>query len=339
VAGSTRAAPKPPPPSRVGIADAGDIQTLPPLERGRYLTTLRRAGARWVRVGLYWTVIQRRGRTNYEWKSFDNVVRAARQRGLAILGVILYTPAWARTPGTRDNTPPTDLNDLEAFAFRAARHFGRLGVHAYEIWNEPNIASFWAPAPDPKAYTMLLERAHRGIKRGDPSATVVSGGLSPFAGYGVSDGAHINPVTFLEQMYAAGARSSIDAVGWHPYNFPDGLRYHAWSAWSQMAQTNPSARSIMRANGDAKKKLWATEWGAPTGSAAQSMSETAQAQLVTAALRSFKGWRWAGPAFFYSLRDKGTNSADREENFGLIRHDWSQKPAYAAFQREVARRR
>jgi hypothetical protein len=182
----------------------------------------------------------------------------------------------------------------------------------------------------------MLAGASAAIKRQDKSATVVAGGLSPHAGYGVSDAEHINPLTFLEQMYADGARGFMDAVGWHPYNFAGGLRYHPWSAWSQMVETTPSARSIMRANGDAGKTIWATEWGAPTGDAETSVTEAEQAQLVAASLRKFKAWRWAGPSFLFSFRDRGVDRANIEDNFGLVRRDWSAKPAYEAFRR-VAR--
>ena len=69
------------------------------------------------------------------------------------------------------------------------------------------------------------------------------------------------------------------------------------------------------------------------------MTEAEQAQLVTAVLTKLKAWRWAGPSFFYSFRDKGTDPANREDNFGLVRRDWSQKPAYGAFRSTVGARR
>jgi hypothetical protein len=212
-------------------------------------------------------------------------------------------------------------------------------VHAFEIWNEPNILSMWPPAPDPRRYTEMLKLAYAAIKHAAPSATVVSGGLSPDAAYGFADANGMNPLNFLEQMYADGAHGSMDAVGWHPYNFPWGLGFYNWSAWSQMAQTRPSARSIMRANGDGAKQIWATEWGAPTGSSSQSVSEAQQAQLVTTVLARLRAWPWAGPSFFYSYRDKGTNPSDREQNFGLVRFDWSPKPASSAFRRIATQRR
>ena len=42
-------------------------------------------------------------------------------------------------------------------------------------------------------------------------------------------------------------------------------------------------------------------------------------------------WDWAGPIFWYAARDRSTDPADREGNFGLVRQDFGAKPAYAAF--------
>jgi hypothetical protein len=321
--------------SRLGVADGGDLQALGARERNRYLDAVKHVGAGWIRIGIYWSVIQRHGPTSYDWAPFDRVVQAARRRGLKILGTILFAPGWARAPGAPRAAPPVDAAVFGAFTGQVARHFGPRGVHAYEIWNEPNIAGFWAGGPDPARYTRLLRASYRAIKRADRSATIVSAGLSPYAAYGAADAQSMNPLTFLQRMYASGARGSMDAVGWHPYNFPWGLGFYMWSAWSQMNATAPSARSIMRANGDGKKKIWVTEWGAPTGKSSQSISEAAQADLVRAGLRKLKSWSWAGPSFLYNFRDKGTNLSDREQNFGLVRYDWSPKPAYAAF-RSVA---
>jgi polysaccharide biosynthesis protein PslG len=327
------------PGSRLGIAAGGNIQNLPAAERGRYLQNVSRAGARWLRFDLNWAMIQRKGRRSYDWAPFDRVVSSARRRGLAVLGTLLYTPSWARPGAASAATPPANLGDFAEFAAHAARHFGARGVHAYEIWNEPNLVDSWATGPDPARYTQMLRQAYTAIKRVDPSATVVSAGLSPYGAYGVSDSRGMNPLTFLSQMYASGAQGAMDAVGWHPYNFPRGLGYFPWSGWSQMFATSPSARSIMTANGDGKKKIWATEWGAPTGTATQAVSEAAQARLITAAVAKLTTWSWAGPSFLYSFRDHGTDPSDYMENFGIIRHDWTAKPAYSAFRRAAMRKR
>ncbi|TMK70532.1 MAG: hypothetical protein E6G50_08390 [Actinobacteria bacterium] len=252
---------------------------------------------------------------------------------MRVLGILAYTPPWARATGvTTSHTPPADLNTFATFARTAAAHFGPLGVHDYEIWNEPNIASFWYPGPDPARYTQMLKLSYTAIKAADSSAFVVSGGLSPYGSYGQADAQHMNPINFLQSMYANGARSSMDAVGWHPYAFPYGIGFYSWSGWSQMSATNPSARSVMTANGDGAKQLWSTEFGEPTGSSSRSVSEAAQAAYVTDTYAALRNWSWAGPAFFYSFHDNGTDPTNIEDNFGVLHYDWSTKPAFGAFQ-------
>jgi hypothetical protein len=323
------AKPRPLPATRFGIAPGGDLHNLSRRDLARTLDGVRAIGATWIRIDLNWSLVQAQGRGSYRWASFDRAVRAARARRLHVLAAILYTPRWAQPAGGSGSTPPVNLDDYAAFAQTAAGHYRRFGVEAYEIWNEPNIVNFWTPGPDPARYTQMLKLAYAGIKRADPAATVVSAGLSPYGSYGNADAEHMNPINFLEQMYANGAAGSMDAVGWHPYHFPYGLGYDVASAWSQMSETTPSARSVMVANGGAATKIWATEFGAPTGTSSRSLTEAAQAKLVTQAYTRLKAWRWAGPGFLFSYRDRGGST---DEGFGLVRADWSKKPSYRAYE-------
>jgi hypothetical protein len=329
------AKPRPRPPNRFGIAEGGLLQALPRRDLARVLDGVRAIGATWIRVDVNWAVIQARGRRSYAWSPFDRVVRSARARGLNVLGGIVYTPRWAEPSGGKASSPPAHLGDYATFAGRAAKHFGRLGVHAYEIWNEPNNGDSWEPSPDPVRYTKMLRLASAAIKSADHEATVISGGLSPYGSYGERTARFVNPLDFLEAMYANGARDALDGVGWHPYSFPLGLSFSPRSAWSQMSETVPSARSIMRANGDGAKRIWATEFGAPTGESSKALTEAAQAALVREAYTKLKAWRWAGPAFLYSYRDHGAvdPGASPDGGFGLVRSDWSKKPSYEAYAR------
>jgi hypothetical protein len=322
--------------SRFGFAAGGNLQNFSATDLARYLDGAKAAHAGWIRIDINWSVIQYAGPTSYNWAPFDNVVNAVTARGMKPLAGILYTPPWARPAGTGGNYPPTNLADYANFVKAAVARYAPMGVHAYEVWNEPNIVNFWAPGPDPVRYTQLLKLAYSAIKSADPTATVISAGLSPYGSYGQSDAQHMNPLNFLEGMYAAGAAGSFDAVGWHPYNYPYGLSFAGWSAWSQMSQTTPSARSIMTGRGDGAKQIWATEWGYPTGSTTRDVSEATQAQLITDSYAALKGWSWAGPAFIYSYHDNGTNKLDIEQNFGIIHFDWSPKLSYVAYQSAAA---
>jgi len=295
-------------------------------------------GTQILRFDVNWTSIQDGGPASYNWAPFDAIVQGLNGRGIKALGNIAYTPAWARPGGTNDKHPPTNVADYGNFCGATARHYAPMGVHAWEVWNEPNNAPFFQPRPDIAKYTAMLKACYTAIKAVDPSATVVTAGMSPAGKYNnpcSTPCANINPINFLEGIYANGGGGYFDAVGHHPYSFPYApSTVGDWSAWQQMAGTNPSLRSVMVANSDGEKKIWATEWGAPTNgpNTSETVTEAVQASQVTEAFRLYKSYSWAGPLFVYNFRDDGTSSDTRENFFGLVRHDFSQKPAFGAYQ-------
>ncbi|MBV8992792.1 MAG: cellulase family glycosylhydrolase [Pseudonocardiales bacterium] len=296
-----------------------------------------RAHARWLRIDINWAVIQDGGPSQYDWRSFDRVVKEANRRHMHVLGLISYTPWWARPKGTLSTFGPNPAV-FATFARAAARHYARLGVRDYEIWNEPNTSAFWQPSPDPAAYTAVLKAAYVAIKRVEPSATVLTGGTAS----AITTTGSYSPVDFLKGIYALGGRRYFDAVAHHPYCWPlfPGAK-QAQSAWYEMYGTNPSLRSVMVDYGDGAKKIWATEFGAPTnGPTGTYVSPAEQARMVTRAYKLFAGYSWGGPLFFYQGRDHGTDKATYQDFFGLRRHNFSRKPAYAAYlsaSRAVAR--
>jgi hypothetical protein len=330
----------PPPPgggggARFGIS--GMTSTLgseSTADFNRDMSTIDSSGAGWLRIDINWAVIQRNGPTSYDWAPFDRIVVDARARGLSVLGIIDYTPPWARPPASSGNTPPKNVSDYANFASTAVTRYSAMGVHAYEIWNEPNLRVNWEPAANSTRYTELLKAAYTAIHQADPSATVVSGGLSP----ATDGGTDIDPRTFVQGMYANGAKGYFDALGHHPYCYPAAPGdAQGWSAWYQMYGTPTSLRSTMIANGDGDKKIWATEFGVPTnGPSGSFVSEATQAQQITQAYQLFTSYSWAGPLFVWSSRDNGTDTSTNYNFFGLLRNDFSVKPAFAAYQSAAA---
>ena len=322
----TRATTAPTIGSLAGIAAGGYM--LPcesPATLSRDLDAIAASGARWVRFDFDWSSVEK-NRGAFDWDALDRVVLGARHRDLEILATVAYTPDWARPSGTSDKTPPTDRAAFARFAAAAAARYAPRGVHAWEIWNEPNIAMFWKPHPDAAAYAALLEGASAAIRQQDSQATIVTAGLAPAADS--ADGHFVSPRTFLTRVYDTGARPSFDAVGIHPYDYPYGAL--AAGAWNQFWSL-PATYQVMVNHGDSGKKLWGTEYGAPTGSASQAVSLDRQAAFVHEGYELWTAKPYAGPLFWYAHRDNGVNAHDAEANFGLMANDFTPKPALAAF--------
>jgi cellulase (glycosyl hydrolase family 5) len=221
------------------------------------------------------------------------------------------------------------------------------GVMRFEMGNEPNARTTYHANPAPRFWARQQLACARAIRSAAGDAHIVTGGLAPFGRYGwvARDGSEMNPLTFLRRAYAAGLRKTpIDAIGWHPYSFrTNGSASDMLStdqptnAWAQMAWTTPSVRSLMQANGDENLRIDATEWGAPTNTSAytEGVSEGEQAKLIAQGIAAWKTYPWHGDLLVYSWLDRGTSSTSKEDHFGLLRQDFSPKPAAAAFQTAV----
>lgn len=315
-----------------GFSPDGNFPWLSDADLARHMDLMKASGARWVRLGVVWSVIEQK-KGVYDWGTSDRVIAAARSRGLSVLAIITYAPSWA-SGSTNDKVPPRNPDDISGIAAAATARYAPQGVHAWEVWNEPNISGAWAPKPDAQRYAQVLMATSKAIRSVDASATIVSGGLSPAGDQ--ADGATIAPLTFLKSVYAAGAGSSFTAVGMHPYSFPAMPMQKGTEDWNSFIRL-PLLHDLMAQHGDVAKKIWFTEFGAPTGTSPQSISADAQSAGIQQAFDQLQLWPWAGPLFYYSIKDSGTNLTDREQNFGLVRNDFSAKPALAAFTSEMAK--
>lgn len=302
----------------VNLADASNAELAAALDDIALL------GAGWIRMDFNWNDIQP-SRTAFAPEAHERVVAAAQARGIRVLGVICYSAKWAN--GNRDQMfPPTSPADFAAYAGKlAARFKGK--VAAWEVWNEANLgAEFWRPKANVAAYTALLKAAYPAIKAADPAAIVLTAGTSPAA----TDGTNYDALDFIKGVYAAGGRPFFDAVAVHPYTYPampdatDGGAY--W--WLRSADIY----KLMSAQGDSAKKVWMTEFGAPTKGDDSAVTEAKQAVMLALAFRLRAALPWAGPLLVYEWQDSGTSAANTEDNFGLCRPDRSPKPAWATFQ-------
>jgi polysaccharide biosynthesis protein PslG len=301
---------------------APELESWSSSEQVQQLEAMKAAGVTSVRVDANWSAVQPDGPDSYDWTSLDQVMASVQKAGLSADLVINRCPPWAAIPGAQGNqyAQPASSAAFADWAAAVAKRYGGEGAKYFEIWNEPNNPAFWAPVPNPAAYTADLKAAYTAIKTVDPSAIVISGGLAPE----VNSSTSYSQLTFLEDMYADGAKGSFDGVGYHPYSYPaDPDTFIAGSGWSQMSQTSPSIRSIMAANGDSAKKVWITEYGAPTSGASVNVSDAEQSDELVQAISQAKELSWVGSFYIYTWQDFSG------DGFGLLTVDGAHKPAYA----------
>ncbi len=323
-----------------GIAAGYVLTTLTEAQLREYFSTMKTLGITWIRFDLNWSYIQKAGPTSYSWTEFDRIVTIANEYNIKTLGILAYAPTWAAKEGCSSLCAPSNPTYFANFASEAAKRY-KGKVTAWEIWNEQNADNFWGPKANAADYVEVLKQGYAAIKAIDPNVTVLAGGMSPVDG----SSSTIDPMTFTKTLYAGGAKNSFDAIAHHPYTYnlsPASAK--PWNYWFQMYKIY----DIMNQNGDAGKKIWITEYGAPTGGAGTGhelssilpfmygrdyMTQNAQSIIMTDFINEISKIKvWTGPVFWYSLIDINSSSADPEGSFGIIKSDKTKKQSYTVLQ-------
>jgi polysaccharide biosynthesis protein PslG len=319
-------------------------QEVDPSKRQRSLELLRAAGVGYIRQQLPWEQIEPTAKGDYvdptyggsTWSKFDDIVDRAQALGLQVVLRLDTSPRWALPPGAPDGLgPPIRYTDYWDFVEAVAtRYRGR--VLAYQVWNEPNLSIEWGGrAPSAADYARLLAGASERIKRADPNALVLMAALAPTL---TEDASARNDLLYLQELYDAGARGSVDALTVQAYGLrggPDDPRVDR----SDVTFSRPRlVREVMLRNGDADHPLWATEVGwnvNPPDLAEQRfgrVTPTLQARYtVRAFARAQAHWPWLQRmTIWYWKRPDLTNQGQDWYWFRLADPDFELQPVYFA---------
>jgi hypothetical protein len=210
------------------------------------------------RSGLSWAAIEVVP-NQYDFSVYDQLMMELARHHLRFLPMLTQPPARLSTQprdGPAGAYPPRVPRQFAAFAALCVRRYGPSGtfwrahpelpyypVRAWQVWNEPNLAQYWAPKPNARAYVALLRATSSAIRLVDRRALVVMAGM-PFLSPGAA-------TRYYTQLYGDGVRGSFDALAVHPY-----------SASVQGAEARvQAARAVMNRFGDHRKGIWITEWG------------------------------------------------------------------------------
>lgn len=348
-----------------GISSSATLLHMNNVDLNARMTDMQRLGVVWLRIDFSWPSIQPSSPRVSHWKMYDRIARVAAVHHMKILGVLDYTPAWAQEPrcaklvitkaaATKCN--PAHNNTYGTFARAAALRYRGTSVRAWEIWNEPNNSSYWKVAQPNRAvmtssaaFAELANTAARQIRQSDPTALIITGGLSPMFHPAYSKG--ISQGDFLSQILPRLDSRLFDGIGVHPYSWPVlPTKQAIYSAFYTVNNGPPSydLRAIMGRLGWGNKQLWGTEFGAPTTGVSSTMvptsksrpdhvTEAVQSQTIAQGIKAWYAIPNVGPLFVHADSDRWLPQKRNEGGFGLRRVDGSAKPSYAAFRQAVDR--
>lgn len=288
----------------------------------KFTDAMQRGGFNSIRDEVYWADVEKEAGTyalQGKAKLSFEMLRGFAQRGQAPMVVLSYGNALY----DGGSQPYTD-EGRQAFARYAAWVAQQMGPYPvfYEVWNEWNIGGGTRPSRrvgSPSDYVALLKATQTAIKAVNPKAVVVAGALGDdFGGW-----------PWLQAALNAHMLDFADGLSVHLYNYLIPLNRGGGDQEFIDRLTNLKAK-VANASKGRDIPIFVTEIGWPNhegkGSVGRRDAATVAARLLTRIMsdKIIKG------VWLYELFDGGNGGHDKENNFGLLDRNGTDKPVACA---------
>jgi hypothetical protein len=226
----------------------------------------------------------------------------------------------------------------------AARLAALRGTVAIQIGNEANNTASAAAADG--AYAGAVRQIARAIPAAR-DAVRATGRTDVGIGFNwAADGSPCTTTAFWGDLRAAGGAQFTDAVDWVGVDVYPGT----WSAPARGTTPTPAAvadtitstlrclrqKHLPAAGLGASTTITVAETGYPTAPGRSEATQTMALRTIVQAVSDVRAAYGVTDLRWFSMRDANTGSGEIENGYGLLRDDYSRKPAFAAFRDVVA---
>lgn len=303
--------------------------------RAGILDTYAAAGVSWVRMDVAWATLQpnRPGTKDngydMSWgvPQVDQRIQEIAARGMRAVIVIYWPPQWSSGTAKKNGQPahPADYGNLLGWAANRWHQ-----VDAWEMWNEPDLSSFWH-SKDPVQFAGLLKGAYPVAKAAAPGATFIAGAPT-YVG-----------TNWYRQLFASGAGGMFDDVAIHPY-MGEGQDPQAKDDGTPWVMDHiASLIKLLAANGESGTGIWATEFGwsvHPNTGKEQAwdkgVNADQQSDYLLKAMDVMGKYPQVKAAFWYTDRDTAVGDI-QQDRFGLLTRSLQPRPAFYALKCAASR--
>ncbi len=287
----------------------------------KVVALMKEAGVGFVRMDFLWEDIEP-SPGKFDFNKYDYIVDLLTRNKINILAILNYSSDWASSCG-KWNCPPMDNKLFVNYVTRVIERY-KNKVRYWEIWNEPDSHIYWSMQDGLKTYCVLLKDVYVAAKKVDPQCRILNGGLA-------------NGIASVNHLYDNGAKDYFDILNLHIFESP----LHTDSI--KRALVFPKlARKIMARNGDNNKELWITEIGCPgvekrlkakSWWMGNNPNERQQALWVKDVFTELLKQGYVNKIFWAFFRDCKGHWNNGIDYFGLVRWDFSRKPAFFFYQK------
>ncbi len=266
---------------------------------GMYERRLKQSETKWAREHFQMEVLV--GDNSELWfERYDQIIEKYKEQDIQVIGMLAYNK------DNGDFRAPNE-NEWREFVASVVNRY-KDDVKVWEIWNEPDSPDYLAPN-NPKAYASILKPAYRVIKLIDPSAKVITGGLS------------WPNIHFAKRMYKRYA-NYFDGLGVHLYY---GEKYYEEGESLNALEFDLDRLRKLQKKYKPNHKIWITEFGCSTGGTG--VSSWMQKKYFRKAIPVILRRKWVKNVLVYNIRNRAINDI-YEDHFGLLKLDMNPRPSW-----------
>lgn len=137
-----------------------------------------------VRKGMYWHTVEKT-KGSYEFDEYDRFVDDAERLGLTVVACLFGENKIHEDDGEGGIQTEAGRKGFANFAAAMAERYKGRNI-VWEIWNEPNVRTFWRKSgmhnsePFAEEYTLLVKETVAAMLKADPGCFVAAGAVSNY---------------------------------------------------------------------------------------------------------------------------------------------------------------
>lgn len=292
------------------------------------MEVVENADIKWIRDGVGWTSVESTKNSFAVPEQTIRYFKTAKENGVNVLAILAFGRwDYVLSDGTTTqkftmpkNSETEYMEGWKEYVRTVATEVGDY-IDAYEVWNEPDHPTFntlvtngMTDYSEPASVYADLYIATKDIlDEIDPGKPVLFGSLA-----GVKS-------EFYEAVDLA-----LEAKGKSFNQYIDDVSIHCYAGntedlYGVLSGDFEKVLDSYNFDGD----VWLTETGISTiGSITNDYQAKQLPQRALAWEKYLKDTSRNGIAFWYDLRNDGTDASDKEDNFGIVDYNYNPKPAF-----------